>query len=642
MLAKSLALSNRLKLIKLYYKCRLPLVLAANLMLVFGSYFIALALRFDFIWTEIFAPNRLLFPFFLLALSRHACYMRWNLNQCYWRYVSTPDLLRLFKAHLLSTIIFSSLVLLFRVDSFPRSVIFVEFVLSIMIQGGARVATRLIRETLITKVAKDYDRSHLGRHVLVLGAGDSGHLVVKNLLSFGKLGYVPAAVLDDNERYIGSKVHGVPIIGKLAELEPALEQYPRVTAVIVAIPSLGERKYAWIKEVCDRGNVVVKRVQSFEDIACQDVATRTNRISIESVLDKAENVTRDQAVFSVLRGRRVLITGAGGSIGSEIVRQVMNFEIDLLVLFDCCEYNLFKILNEIQDLKFQGKIVPIIGSIVDQTRLIEVFNKYSPEFVFHTAAYKHVPLMEQNVREAFVNNVVGTRNILEVASQNHVERFIFISSDKAVAPKSVMGCTKRIGELLAKFYCKLHQNPLEVVTVRFGNVINSSGSVIPLWKKQISKGGPLTLTHPDMERYFMSIREAVRLVLISGVLGDAGEIYVLDMGNPIRIEEVAKKMLALYGRRDIKIVYTGIRPGEKLKEELSYSQDRIENTCFTGVGRLVEGANVNAVTEWLANRENNFASFSEDELKQDLFKIVSVANLGVDIIDPQKKVVGIL
>lgn len=611
----SIAVRRKALLINLRLLC----IMAINIGIVAISYLSALGLRFDFDFSVALHRSWVL-PLLLLLAFRIGAYAYWNLNQSRWRYSSTKDLIGLLKAHFVSSALFAAGIFLFRVTVFPRSVIFIEFGISVLVSGGLRLVTRLATERIVEFSGFATGASRRDREVLILGAGDSGHLLIKTLLAHRRLGYKPIGVLDDSEWLANSSVFGIPVLGKIGTLDSVIASSPRLAAVIVAIPSYSAQRFAAAALVCERFGVALKRVQSFEDIACLDAGEQPTMLTVESVLHKELVVEHESEVRSAIRGKRVLVTGAGGSIGGELVRQILQFDPSEVILFDNGEYNLFRAARE-----FSGEATKRIcrfelGSICDEERLVKIFAKCRPQLVFHAAAYKHVPLLEANVYEAFRNNIVGTRNLLRVCQATSVERFVLISTDKAVDPVSIMGVSKRIAELLTQEACATSTGGFAAAAVRFGNVINSAGSVVPLFKEQILSGGPITVTHPDMERYFMSIREAVRLVLTAGTLSDSGEVYILDMGKPIKIVELARKMLALYGRRDIPIVFTGVRPGEKLSEVLSTNSEIRGATRFKKVSRLVtigESA-LNGAFDWVANLETRAGLIDERALMAEL------------------------
>ena len=580
---------------------RVPFILAFTVLLNAVSYLAAFGLRFDFDLDVMAAHSpEIWLPLSLLLFFRMAANIYWRLNSGFWRYASTHDLVAIVKAKSVSTLALMTTVGFLRLP-FPRALFFIELALAILFSGGVRLLLRLAREQFFTAQLNGGG----AREVVILGGGDSGHLLVKHLKGHARFRYRPVAVLDDSDHLQGGSLNGVPIAGKLSYLKACLEERPHVAAVILAIPSLSPARIRAIQQVCRELNVPLKRVQAFEDIACRDIDEELPALSIEAVLEKEVQIEHETEIREALCGKRILVTGGGGSIGSEIVRQVLRFDPEEVVILDHSEYNVFRFGQELAAQQPAVKVRTLIANICHEARLLKIVDEIRPQIVFHAAAYKHVPLMEENPHEALENNIVGTRNVLRAAHLCGAERFVFISSDKAVDPSSVMGASKRIAEMLIQEYAREQEPPAgpprtSASIVRFGNVINSAGSVIPTFKEQILSGGPITITHPDMERYFMSIREAVRLVLISGILGDHGEIYILDMGKPIKIVDVARKMRALYGRRDIPLQFIGLRPGEKLREQLTSANETRAKTRFNKVSKVVERRPApHRISEWL-------------------------------------------
>lgn len=589
---------------------RLPALTALTLALTAFGLFVALGLRFEFSWDYMTRPDYLLLPLPFLLCARYAGYLYWGINERSWRHTSTPEIELIVRAHFASSIAFAASVYIFRFTGLPRSIVLLEFVLSLTFMAGVRY---LARKTCSITFPNGHEKNG-ARAVVVIGAGDSGHLIVRNLLAERRFGYEPVAVLDDSERLIGTSVHGVEVKGPVSSLRSLLLANKNISAVILAIPSVSRSRYNEIRDICEQCSVPLKRVQAFEDIACLDAASPVRRLDIESLLHKSTDVTYENEIRERLSGKRVMVTGAGGSIGSELVRQILAFGPSRLVMFDSSEYSLFEIDREIRGSNPEAPLVTTLGNICDSRRLKRVLKEERPEIIFHTAAYKHVPLLEANAYSAFRNNVVGTRNLLLTAPIYGARHFVLISSDKAVDPASVMGASKRVCEMLVEELCS-KGSKMSASVVRFGNVINSAGSVIPTFKRQIEEGGPVTVTHPDMERYFMSISEAVRLVLTAGILGETGEIYVLDMGRKIKIVDVARKMLALYARRDIPIVFTGLRPGEKLTEELLCQNEQRAPTQFERV-KVVRSvrSRSESVFDWAAFLEEDIETMRDDEI----------------------------
>jgi FlaA1/EpsC-like NDP-sugar epimerase len=609
-----------------------PLIIVLDLMLTALSFVIALSIRFDF-YTDSFAHLRFfLFPLPCLLIVRYFAYSRCRVYDVMWRYVSMEGVLRIGRAHVLSTICFTALLGLSPIEGFPRSIPFIEFAVSLGLILGVRVLARVGCE----RFAPPRPSSTVEKEVVVIGAGVSGQLLVKALVAQRRFGYKPVAVLDDCERLHGLLLHGIPVVGALDQLGLLLQTHPRVGAVIVAIPILGQEKLHQIREACSGFNIPMKQIQTFEELACRDGIEPKTARSVEELLNREVEITKEREIEQQIKGKCVLATGAGGSIGSELVRQITSFGPSKLILLDSSEFNLFSIEQELcgrTNAPFEK--VFALASITDKDRLDRIFREHRPQMVFHAAAYKHVPLLEVNCTAAFVNNVIGTKNLLETSLRYSVEKFVLISTDKAVDPSSVMGCTKRVAELMV---AKAAQMPsihpvqpsgraMHTAVVRFGNVINSAGSVIPLFKKQILEGKPLTVTHPEMERYFMSIRQAVRLVLTAGTLGDQGEVYLLDMGKPIKIVDVAKKLLTLYGRRDLPIVFTGLREGEKLTEQLRSESEYQTESKFEKIYTVRPTTEIREdVFGWVEELHRKLESLPEREVGRLLHEFILTLN----------------
>ncbi len=489
-----------------------------------------------------------------------------------WRFASMPDLVRILKA--VAVGVLSSFILLFlwtRLHAIPRSVPLFYAMLLVGLLSGPRFLYRWLKDFRLYPLD--------GQRVLVAGAGRAGEMLVRDLLRDYRHTYQPVGFVDDEKRKWGREIHGIRVLGGCDRI-PQLVVSHQVEAVILAIPSATSREIRRLAELAEEVGVPVRTLPRIEDLMSGRVGVSELReLSIEDLLGR-EPVSLDwPAIHAGLDGRRVLVTGAGGSIGSELCRQLARLGPAELVLAENGEFNLYAIELELRrdhpDLSLRAHLC----DVRDAGAVEALFGRYRPEVVFHAAAYKHVPMLEHQVREAVANNVLGTRNVAEAADRHGCSEFVLISTDKAVNPANVMGTTKRVAELFCQNLDA--RSRTRFITVRFGNVLGSAGSVVPLFRQQIERGGPVTVTHPEIERYFMTIPEACQLIMQAAVMGKGGEIFVLDMGEPVKIRYLAEQMIRLAGRepgKDIEIVYTGLRPGEKLFEELFHEQEALAAT----------------------------------------------------------------
>ena len=485
-----------------------------------------------------------------------------------WRFASLPDLKRIMLAVGLGALLIPLMLVLFRLDVVvPRSVLILDPMLLILIMGGSRLAYRAWKEHRFSGVM------HLNsKPVLVAGAGSAADFLLRELKR-NPSGFRVVGLLDDSRSKQGRLIQGIPVLGPL-DAAALFAEKMQVQDVILALPSAAHEVRKRITQICTDAGLNVLTVPSLEDLVAGRVSVSSlRRIELEDLLGRDPVQLDDTGLHQLLTDQTVLVTGAGGSIGSELCRQIARFAPGKLVLFDISEYALYAIEQEFSERFSELKIVPLIGDVKNARRVNELMAEHSPAVVFHAAAYKHVPLMEDhNAWEALRNNVLGTQVVAAAAQAHGVAKFVMISTDKAVNPTNVMGATKRLAEMVCQAMQQHASDALgtRFVSVRFGNVLGSSGSVIPKFQQQIEAGGPITVTHPDITRYFMSIPEAAQLVLQAGLMSEGGEIVVLDMGEPVKIAELAKLMIRLSGsdENDIRIEYTGLRPGEKLYEEL--------------------------------------------------------------------------
>jgi FlaA1/EpsC-like NDP-sugar epimerase len=493
-----------------------------------------------------------------------AVFWRFGLYRGIWRFASLPDLKRIVMAVGLAALLIPLVLVLFRISAVvPRSVLILDPLLLVMLMGGSRLAYRAWKEHRLASVLHPESKP-----VLVAGAGSAADFLLRELAR-NPAGFHVVGLLDDSRDKRGRLVQGIPVLGALDEVA-AWAKKMEVDDVVLALPSAAHAVRKRITQACAAAGLNVLTVPSLEDLVGGRVSVSSlRRIELDDLLGRDPVQLDDSGLHHLLTGQVVMVTGAGGSIGSELCRQIARFEPAKLVLFEQSELALYAMEQELPQ-RFPGlRIVPVIGDVKNAIWVNRVLAAHRPAVVFHAAAYKHVPLMENaNAWEAVRNNVLGTQVVAAAAQAHGVGKFVMISTDKAVNPTNVMGATKRLAEMA----CQAMQQPegTRFVSVRFGNVLGSSGSVIPKFQKQIEAGGPVTVTHPEITRYFMSIPEAAQLVLQAGLMGEGGEIFVLDMGEPVKIAELAKLMIRLSGADEdrIRIEYTGLRPGEKLYEEL--------------------------------------------------------------------------
>ncbi len=459
----------------------------------------------------------------------------------------------------------------------PLNVSVVGILLSIFFVLGYRILYRVYRRTLLYIPFK-YSSDQ--RRVMIVGAGSAGTMIINEMMARRELKYNPIVLIDDDKEKLGRRISGVKIVGNRYDI-PYVVGEQEIDLILISIPSLDSKNKAEIIDICKKTNCKLQIIPGIYEILSGDAnVSRIKDVDLEDLLGRDPIVLDNKGISDYIQGKTILVTGAGGSIGSELCRQISVYNPKRLILFDIYENNIYDIQNELKEEFPDMNLTVLIGSIRDRQRLHEVFSKYKINVVFHAAAHKHVPLMEDSPKEAVKNNVFGTLNLATEASKAKIDRFVMISTDKAVNPTNIMGATKRLCEMIVQAMDK--QSKTEFVAVRFGNVLGSNGSVIPLFKKQIANGGPVTLTHKKIVRYFMLIPEAAQLVLQAGAFAKGGEVFVLDMGKPVKIYDLACDLIRLSGfepNRDIKIVVTGLRPGEKLYEELLMSEEGLKDTA---------------------------------------------------------------
>ena len=557
---------------------------AIELATLTAAFVLAYLLRFDF------APDpgdaaRLWYALPIAIAAKALALWYFGLfGNWWWRYVGIPDVLRIGAAVTLATI-GTTAVTLAAVAGFPRSALGIDWALSALFLVGITGASRVLREWGVVNESR-----RAGRPVLIVGAGEAGIRLLNELRRNVQLRLCPLGFVDDDPAKAGGWVQGLRVLGTRHDL-PELCARLRIAEIVIAIPSAGRQQIREIVDACKATALPIRIVPPTRDILARESGeTKLRSVEIEDLLGRPAVQFDTARVESTLRGQTVLVTGAGGSIGSELCRQVATCKPARLVLLDRYENTLYYLEHELRERCPDVPTTSVIADVSDSTRIAAVFAEHRPQVVFHAAALKHVPLMESNPGEAVRNNIIGTATVAEYAQRHGVARFVFISTDKAIRPTSVMGCTKRVAELLLQ--ALQGRGGTRFVIVRFGNVLGSEGSVVPVFARQIARGGPVTVTHPDAVRYFMLIPEAVHLVLHAGVRGKGGEIFYLDMGEPVRVLDLAIDMIRLSGYRpyeDIDIQFTGLRPGEKLAEELRADGERLGETDHAGLRVLLNG-----------------------------------------------------
>lgn len=563
----------------------------------------ALLLRFDF-HIPLQYENAYLNTFVFITLIQLIIYYIVGMYTSLWRNASIEELMKLFIATVAGTGV-SYFFGIMVSNRLPRTVYAISWLLTFTLIGGFRLSFRIGRRI------KNFNTASMAanrKRVMIIGAGDAGSMVIREIKDKCAAQYEAVAVIDDDRWKHNFKVHGVPVKGGRDQIiEIAAKE--NVDEIIVSMPAAGKKTISEILNICKQTRCKLKTLPGvYEMLDKQVTFDKIRAVSIDDLLGREEIKLNTDEIAGYLKDETVLVTGGGGSIGSELCRQIAKFSPRKLIIFDIYENNAYDLQNElINTYKNELDLEVLIGSVRDRKRLKEVFAKYKPGVVFHAAAHKHVPLMEANPAEAIKNNVFGTLNVARAADEYKAKRFVLISTDKAVNPTNVMGATKRVAELIIQAIDK--RSKTEFVAVRFGNVLGSNGSVIPLFKKQIASGGPVTVTHPEITRFFMTIPEAASLVIQAGAMAKGGEIFILDMGQPVKIVDLARDLIRLSGYEpdvDIKVVFTGLRPGEKLYEELLLAEEGLQATKHEKIfiGKPLE-ISLNVLMEKLKNLEQS-------------------------------------
>ncbi|MBI2172012.1 MAG: polysaccharide biosynthesis protein [Chloroflexi bacterium] len=600
-------------------KYRRPLVVAVHLTLVIVVYWVAFLLRYDFRVSTL--PAGLILKSLLLLLAARVLAMGlFHLFQGLWRYVSVKDIWQIIKASSLGSLVFVPTAwAVFGPGQIPVSIFFMDWAGNILALGGVRIAGLLARETL----GLGRPRAEGGKHLLIIGAGDAGAVLCREAQEHPERGYLPIGFIDDAPWKADASVHGVPVLGSREALARIVTER-HVETIFIAIPSATREQMRGMVEACRATGLPFTTLPAIPSILDGRVGIdMLRKVDITDLLGRAPVELDRKGIGAYLLGKRILVTGAAGSIGGELARQIAAFRPELLVLVDRAENPLFFFEDEFHR-TFPGQpFVAEVRDVCDLPGIGQLLEAHRPHLVFHAAAHKHVPLMERTPAEAVRNNVLGTHNLARASQRYGVEKLVLISTDKAVKPTSVMGATKRIAEMLLQAMDQ--QGSTRLVAVRFGNVLGSNASVVPIFQEQIARGGPVTVTHPDARRYFMTIPEAAQLVLQAGAIGSGGEIFVLDMGQPVRILDLARELISLAGlvpEKDVKIVFTGLRPGEKLTEELALEGEDLLPTSHPKLRVVRESPPADDMEERIVQLIARLPQLSPEGVKEEIRHLV--------------------
>ncbi|MHB9074082.1 MAG: polysaccharide biosynthesis protein [Desulfobaccales bacterium] len=608
-----------------FHNRRFYFVLAVDLALFVASFVGAFLLRFDFTLAPFYQDMIVgLLPF--LLPGKILIFFLFGMYRGMWRYTSLNDLWRLVQASFLAMLFYIAATLFIHgFQGVPRSVFVVDTMLTFLLCGGFRMGIRIIyatrhSERVLPLVFSGGNNRHSSKKtVIIIGAGGAGEKMLREIIDNPYIDYLVVGFLDDDRNKWGRSLHGLKVFGG-AEILPQIVKHKKIDEVLIATPVATGAQMRRLIEICKNCGARYRTLPEIGAIIDGKVSIKNLRdVRYEDLLRRPPVRLDTTEISQYLQGKRVLVTGAGGSIGSELCRQIIQFHPQELLLVDSGEANLYGIQMELHhELNFHDYRC-ILSRVQDQALMGEVFKEYHPQLIFHAAAYKHVPLLEQNPWEAINNNVFGSQVVMDLARQYGAERFVLVSTDKAVRPTNVMGASKRLAELLLQ---ARQGNGTRFMAVRFGNVIGSSGSVLPLFRRQLEQGGPITVTHPEVTRYFMTIPEAAQLILQAGGLGEGGEIFILEMGTPVKIAQMAEELVRLSGKipgKDVEIIFTGLREGEKLYEELITQGEGIVPTIHEKILML-------RTTGWNGkNSHVEFAQLLETSL-QDLYQIASTHN----------------
>ncbi len=607
------------------------LLMTYDLLAVFVSYFLALVFRFDFIFSEI--PDRY-FDAYLRYLPINAviCVVVFWFFKCYhsvWRFASYTEFWRTLNATLATSL--AHLILITALfQRMPLSYHIFGTLIQFALMIGVRFSYRFV---LLERSKRDKEKNAFVTYrVMLIGAGSAGTMILGDIQRTKETNMKVACIIDDNSNKWNRYISGVPVVGGRDDILLNVEKYA-IDKIFIAIPSATASQTREIVNICKETGCDLKILPGMYQFTTGDITfDKMKDVAVEDLLGRDQIKVDLDEIFLSLVDKTVLVTGGGGSIGSELCRQIAAHNPGHIIIFDIYENNAYDIEQELKAKYPEIKMTVLIGSVRDEKRIDQIFGKYKPDIVYHAAAHKHVPLMETSPCEAIKNNTVGTYNVAYAADKNNTSKFVLISTDKAVNPTNIMGASKRLCEMIVQMMDKTSNT--EFVAVRFGNVLGSNGSVIPLFKKQIARGGPVTVTHPDIIRYFMTIPEAVSLVLQAGVYAKGGEIFVLDMGEPVKIDTLARNLIKLSGYKpdvDIPIVYSGLRPGEKLYEEKLMDEEGLTETLndLIHIARPID-MNYEQYKKDVVNLKHLALQNNDDNIMSEVAKIVPTYNPGTN------------
>ncbi len=593
-------------------------IILHDVLMIPVAWYLAYWLRFNLhtIPGEFMQTATLLLP--VIIVCQLSGYIVFGLYRGIWRFASLPDFVRIGKSIFLGVLITTLLVFLTtRMEAVPRSVIPLYAILLFVLLGGNRILYRYLKDHRVEFSS--------GKRVLVVGAGEAAGRLLRDMLRHRRAQYMPVGMVDDDPDKTGQEIHGVRVLGAFDEIPEIVNKYA-IDLVVIAIPSLSSARMQRLVTICESADVKFKTLPRLEDLISGQVSVNAiQAVSIEDLLGREKVELDRDMIQSGLSGKIIMVTGGGGSIGTELCKQVVDFVPEALIIYERSEFNLYRIQRELMEKNPQVKLVPVLGDVCDQRAVENVISVYRPDMIFHAASHKHVSFLQSHPREAAKNNILGAMITARTASKFHCDTFVFISTDKAVDPANILGLTKRAGEM----YCESMNavSTTRFITVRFGNVLGSDGSVVPLFREQIQAGGPVTVTHPDITRYFMTITEACQLILQASVVEGERGIFVLDMGAPVRIKYLAEQMIRLSGKEpgeDIEIQYIGLRAGEKLQEALFYDNEEKEQTRNAKILRARHAPyDWNRVRQSIDRLEHSLTHADDNEIRAILAALIS-------------------